>query len=239
MIIWRSRVQSLVVFNFCAECTRTHSDSAVRAEYVGECKDLLFWVYLCYMCLSGILVGKYLCPFEFLMGKISVYPRYPCHPHHPSCSVRSASRVSLCLQSIHVIAHSSPIEYIFQAHKFVLKEGVIFNARKHQKLGFWKWPEVSSREVDQLWSPWRFPGVELGRGEFEGVSGLQRLSLKGVCWEFGYSVRAPHSEAHVFWCGSAGFHIYTVLYVLIPHVFAPIHSFCGSVTNVNFSPHAQ
>ena len=29
----------------------------------------LFWVYLCYLHLSGILVGKYLCPFEFLMGK--------------------------------------------------------------------------------------------------------------------------------------------------------------------------
>ena len=32
-------------------------------------------------------------------------------------------------------------------------------------------------------------------------------------------------EVHMFWCGSAGFRIYTVLYVLIPHVFAPIHSF--------------
>ena len=29
----------------------------------------LFWVYLCYLRLSGILVGKYLHPFEFLMGK--------------------------------------------------------------------------------------------------------------------------------------------------------------------------
>ena len=28
MITWRLQVQSLVVFNFCAECTRTHSDSA-------------------------------------------------------------------------------------------------------------------------------------------------------------------------------------------------------------------
>ena len=46
-------------------------------------------------------------------------------------------------------------------------------------------------------------------------------------------------EVHMFWCGSAGFHIYTVLYVLIPHTFAPIHSFHGSATNMNFSPRAQ
>ena len=35
MITCRSWVQSLVVFNFCAECTRTHSDSAVCAELLG------------------------------------------------------------------------------------------------------------------------------------------------------------------------------------------------------------
>ena len=34
-------------------------------------------------------------------------------------------------------------------------------------------------------------------------------------------------------------YIYTMLYVLIPHAFAPIHSFRGSATNVNFSPHAR
>ena len=59
------------------------------------------------------------------------------------------------------------------------------------------------------------------------------------CWGFGYSVRAPRGEAHMFRCGSAGFRIYTVLYVLIPHAFVPIHSFRGSVTNVNFSPHPR
>ena len=41
----------------------------------------------------------------------------------------------------------------------------------------------------------------------------------------------------MFQCGSAEFCIYTVLYVLIPHVFVTIHSFRGSATNVNFSPH--
>ena len=43
----------------------------------------------------------------------------------------------------------------------------------------------------------------------------------------------------MFRCGSAGFRIYTVLYVLIPHAFAPIHSFRGSATNVNLSPRAR
>ena len=52
-------------------------------------------------------------------------------------------------------------------------------------------------------------------------------------------MRAPRGEVHVFRCGSAGFRIYTVLYVLIPHAFAPIHSFRGSATNVNFSPRAR
>ena len=60
-----------------------------------------------------------------------------------------------------------------------------------------------------------------------------------ICWGFGYLVQAPCGEVHVFPCGSAGFHIYTVLYVLIPHMFAPIHSFCGSATNVNFSPRTR
>ena len=105
----------------------------------------LFWVYLCYLHLSRILVGKHLRPFKFLMGKISVYPRYPCHP---SYSVWSASRVSPHPQSICVITHLSPVEFIFQAHKFVLKEGVIFDAQKCQKSGFWKWLKVSSWEAE-------------------------------------------------------------------------------------------
>ena len=33
--------------------------------------------------------------------------------------------------------------------------------------------------------------------------------------------------------------VYIVLYVLIPHAFAPIHSFRGSATNVNLSPRAR
>ena len=53
----------------------------------------LFWVYLCYLHLSRILVGNYLHPLKFLMRKISVYLH---HPHHPSCSVWSVSRESLC-----------------------------------------------------------------------------------------------------------------------------------------------
>ena len=73
--------------------------------------------------LSRILVGNYLCPFEFLIGIISMYSRYSHHPHHLNCSVRSASRESPHLQSISVITHLSTIEFIFQAHKFVLKEG--------------------------------------------------------------------------------------------------------------------
>ena len=52
-------------------------------------------------------------------------------------------------------------------------------------------------------------------------------------------MRAPRGEVHMFRCGSAGFRIYTVLYVLIPHAFAPIHLFRGSATNVNFSPRAR
>ena len=32
--------------------------------------------------------------------------------------------------------------------------------------------------------------------------------------------------------------VYIVLYVLIPHAFAPIHLFRGSATNMNFSPRA-
>ena len=63
--------------------------------------------------------------------------------------------------------------------------------------------------------------------------------LPHPCWGFGYLVQAPRGEVHMFLCGSAGFHTYTVLYVLISHMFVPIHSFHGSATNVNFSPHAQ
>ena len=85
----------------------------------------------------------------------------------------------------------------------------------------------------------RVSRVKLGRGEFEGVSGLRHSSLEGVCWGFGYLVQAPCGEAHIFWCGSAGLCIYTVLYVLSPHMFAPIHSFHSSAANVNFSPHAR
>ena len=155
----------------------------------------LFWVYLCYLHLSRILVGNYLHPLKFLMRKISVYLN---HPHHPSCSVWSVSRESLCLQSVCVITHSSPIEFVFQAHNFVL-EGVIFNAQKCQKLGFWKWLEVSYWEVDQLWSCWMFSGVELGRVEFEGVSCLRHSSLKGVCWRFEDLVQAL-SSGSMFWC---------------------------------------
>jgi hypothetical protein len=43
----------------------------------------------------------------------------------------------------------------------------------------------SSGGVDQLRSRRRFPEVELGRGEFKGVSGLRCSSLEGVCWRFG------------------------------------------------------
>ena len=75
------------------------------------------------LCLSGILVGNYLCPFKILIGIISVYSRYSHHPYHLNCSVWSASRESPHLQSIHVITHLSAIEFIFQAHKFVSMEG--------------------------------------------------------------------------------------------------------------------
>jgi hypothetical protein len=77
-----------------------------------------------YLRLSGFLVGKYLCPFEFSMGKISVYPCHLCHPRHPSYSVRLVLRESPHLQSIRVITYSSLVEFILRAHTFIfLEEG--------------------------------------------------------------------------------------------------------------------
>ena len=111
---------------------------------------------------------------------ISVYPWYPCNLHwespHP--------------QSICVITHLSPVSGLTNLYW----RRVIFDPQRHQKLGFWKWLEVSSWEVDQLRSHWCFPGVELGWGEFK-VSGLQCLSLKRVCRRFRELV--PCSEEHV------------------------------------------
>ena len=140
------------------------------------------------LCLSGILVGNYLCPFKILIGIISVYSRYSHHPYHLNCSVWSASRESPHLQSICVITHLSTIEFIFQAHKFVSMEGD-FQCSEASGVGILEWLKVSSWGADQFQSCQRFPGVELGRGDFERV-----------CWRFRRSVWAPHSgECILVW----------------------------------------
>ena len=55
--------------------------------------------------------------------------------------------------------------------------------------------------------------------------GFPRATCWGAaCWGFGYSVQAPRGEVHVFRCGSAGFRIYTVLYVLILLRTRPYHT---------------
>ena len=105
-------------------------------------------------------------------------------------SMQSALRESPHPQSICVITHLSPVSGLTNLYW----RRVIFDPWRHQMLGFWKWLEVSSCEVDQLQSHWRFPGVELGWGKFK-VSGLRWLSLKSVCWRFRELV--PCSEEHV------------------------------------------
>ena len=104
---------------------------------------------------------------------------------------------SLCLQSIYVYLTFKPCWIYFMGSQIHIEGGG----------GFWC-SDIRSQDSGSglRFRPERWIScevtkgfVELERGEFERVSGLQCSLLIRVCWRFGESVWM----SCVFWCGSA------------------------------------
>ena len=124
-----------------------------------------FWVYLCYLPLSGVLVWKYLCPFEFVMGKISVLSA-------PSASSELFCVIcveSVSMSAIYLCHHTFEPHWIyFPGSQICIERGGGFWCLKASEVGIL---EVAQGFVLRGWSVAKSPKVSRSGAREEWIWG--------------------------------------------------------------------